>query len=70
MFLKFEDSECHHKNSEPTFPLWWQKDPIVLKYPLESLDEVERAFVGILEEHWGEPPYLDTKKFLGDPTLL
>ncbi|XP_057757090.1 uncharacterized protein LOC130976285 [Arachis stenosperma] len=58
------------KNKEPTFPLWWQENPVVLKYSLESLDKVERAFVGVLEEHWGEPPHLDTKKFLGDPTLL
>ena len=40
-----------NENNEPTFPLWWQKDPVVLKYPWESLDKVERAFVGVLEEH-------------------
>ncbi|KAL4300800.1 hypothetical protein AHAS_Ahas17G0237100 [Arachis hypogaea] len=33
------------ENDEPSFPLCWQENHVVAKYTLESLDEVERAFV-------------------------
>ena len=40
------------------------------KYTFESLDEVEQAFVGVVSSLWGRAPHLDTKKMLGDPSLL
>ena len=43
---------------------------MVSRYSWEMLDEVEQAFVIVLEENWGQPPHLDTKKFLGDASLL
>ena len=58
------------ENDEPAFPLEWKKDVRVSRYTWEMLDEAERAFVTILEEHWGQPPHLDTKKFLTNPSLL
>ena len=58
------------ENDEPAFPLEWQKDVRVSRYTWETLDEAERAFVTVLEEHWGQPPHLDTKKFLTNPSLL
>ncbi|XP_016164681.1 mucin-7-like [Arachis ipaensis] len=36
----------------------------------EMLDEIEQAFVTVLEDLWREPPHLDTKKSLGDPSLV
>ena len=58
------------KNDEPAFPLEWQKDVRVSRYTWEMLDEAEQAFVTVLEGHWGQPPHLDTKKFLTNPSLL
>ena len=58
------------ENDEPSFPLEWQQDVRVSWFTWEMLDEVERAFVVVLEELWGEPPHLDTKRFLNDPSLV
>ncbi|QHO51681.1 uncharacterized protein DS421_1g32990 [Arachis hypogaea] len=58
------------ENGEPRFPLEWQKNVVVSRYTWEMLDEVEQAFVAALEDIWGEPPHLETKKFLGDPSLI
>ena len=55
---------------EPSFPLCWQQNVVVSRYTWEMLDEIEQAFVTILEDLWGEPPHLDTKKSLGDPSLV
>ncbi|MEI4914015.1 hypothetical protein Q8G39_28615, partial [Klebsiella pneumoniae] len=35
-----------------------------------SSPKMKLAFVTILEENWGQPPHLDTKKFLTNPSLL
>ena len=40
------------------------------RYTWEMLDDVERAFVVVLEDLWGEPPLLNTKRFLNDPSLV
>ena len=40
------------------------------RYTWEMLSEVERAFVVVLEDLWGRPPHLDTKRFLSDPSLV
>ena len=58
------------ENDEPAFPLEWQQNVVVSRYSWKMLDEVEQALVTMLEENWGQPPHLDTKKFLGDPSLL
>ncbi|XP_072054674.1 uncharacterized protein [Arachis hypogaea] len=57
-------------NDEPAFSLCWQQNVVVSRYTWEMIDEVEQAFVNVLEDIWGEPPHLDTKKFLGDPSLV
>lgn len=38
-------------NKEPAFPLCWQKNVVVSRYLWEMLDEVEHAFVNVLEEN-------------------
>ena len=58
------------ENDEPAFPLEWQKNVRVPRYTWEMLNEVERAFVVVLEDLWGKPPHLDTKRFLSDPSLV
>ncbi|KAL4355879.1 hypothetical protein AHAS_Ahas09G0030800 [Arachis hypogaea] len=58
------------ENDKPHFPLEWQRNVVVSRYTWEMLDEVEQAFVVALEDIWGEPPHLETKKFLGDPSLI
>ena len=40
------------------------------RYTWEMLDDVEHAFVVVLEDLWGKPPHLDTKRFLNDPSLV
>ncbi|QHO53718.1 uncharacterized protein DS421_2g50410 [Arachis hypogaea] len=57
-------------NNEHAFLLCWQKNVVISRYSWEMLDEVEQVFVNVLEENWGQPPHLDTKRFLGDPSLL
>ncbi|XP_016199519.1 uncharacterized protein LOC107640519 [Arachis ipaensis] len=47
-----------------------QQNVVVSRYTWKMLDEVEQAFVTVLEDIWGEPPHLDTKKSLGDPSLV
>ena len=58
------------ESGEPSFPLCWQENVVSAKYTFESLDEVEQAFVGVVSSLWGRAPHLDTKKMLGDPSLL
>ncbi|XP_052118978.1 uncharacterized protein LOC127748462 [Arachis duranensis] len=58
------------ESGEPSFPLCWQENIVSAKYTFESLDEVEQAFVGVVSSLWDRAPHLDTKKMLGDPSLL
>ena len=58
------------ENDEPSFPLEWQRDVRVSRYTWEMLDDVERAFVVVLEDLRGKPPHLDTKRILNDPSLV
>ena len=58
------------ESGEPSFPLCWQEKIVAVKYTFDSLDKVEQAFVGVVSGLWGRAPHLDTKKMLGDPSLL
>ncbi|QHO20617.1 uncharacterized protein DS421_11g339510 [Arachis hypogaea] len=65
VFSMYDESFRDFKN-------YYFKDPVVVKYSWESLSELEQAVVGVLEENGGggEPPHLEMKRFLGDPSLL
>ena len=51
------------ENDEPSFPLEWQKDVRVSRYTWEMLDDVEHAFVVVLEDLWGNHPILIQRDF-------
>ncbi|XP_025616692.1 uncharacterized protein [Arachis hypogaea] len=58
------------ENDEPCFPLYRQEKPVISKYSIDTLDELEKGMIDVLEECWGRNPHLDTERFLGDLVLL